>query len=575
MRSPFKFLYPFTLADKKVFFGRKKETRQLYRQVLRTRLLLLYGLSGTGKTSLIQCGLAGEFDGPDWLPLWIRHQSDINESLQSAIWRLLPGAKGSIPEQIGQLYQHYLRPVYLIFDQFEELFILGKEDERKIFESTLKAIMVNDLPCTVLLAMREEYLGRLYRLEKAIPGLFDFRMRVEPMDTTNVKNVLRDSFREFNISVEGNEDDRFEEMIRNVSRERFGIELPYLQVYLDQLWRQDFDRTYPAGAILPEGTLPPLEFTKQEIEDFGTIDKVLFRFLTEQKQLIQAQIREKDSTTPIDAVKLVLDGFVSEEGTKRPVRYIRQEGMVAISPAQQGFFPVLPASTLTLCLHELERAKILRSEDDYIELAHDSLARIIDAERSDEQRERNNMKSQIKLAFVNFKKSQEYLTPKQLVRFEDVVPELNTEERMFFEDSKKARKEEVNIELEKERTQAQKIRNWLIAAVVAFIVAVIGVVYAYYQQQEAEKEKQNAEKETIRADSLRSVSEKNLKQFQATQLKAYLLDAETFLKSGEKSEVDSALKFARTVNGTYFKGSDEYKKNQKEIEKVEDKRKIK
>ncbi len=65
--------------------------------------------------------------------------------------------------------------------------------------------MEDDLPCTVIMVMREEYLGRLYRLEKALPNLFDFRMRVEPMNTKNVETVLRDSFREFNISVEGKE----------------------------------------------------------------------------------------------------------------------------------------------------------------------------------------------------------------------------------------------------------------------------------------------------------------------------------------------------------------------------------
>jgi hypothetical protein len=81
MKSPFKFLDPFTLADKDVFFGRDKETRQLYRQVQQTPFLIIYGLSGTGKTSLIQCGLAAEFDGPDWLPLWIRHQTNIKSVL--------------------------------------------------------------------------------------------------------------------------------------------------------------------------------------------------------------------------------------------------------------------------------------------------------------------------------------------------------------------------------------------------------------------------------------------------------------------------------------------------------------
>ena len=37
-RSPFKFLDPFTLADRSVFFGRDKEVETLYRLVLKTPL---------------------------------------------------------------------------------------------------------------------------------------------------------------------------------------------------------------------------------------------------------------------------------------------------------------------------------------------------------------------------------------------------------------------------------------------------------------------------------------------------------------------------------------------------------
>ncbi|WP_149243066.1 leucine-rich repeat domain-containing protein [Dyadobacter sp. 32] len=489
MRSPFKFLDPFTLADKNVFFGRKKETLQLYRQVLRTRLLLLYGLSGTGKSSLIQCGLAGEFNGPEWLPLWIRKESDINDSLQSAIRRLLPVAKDSIPEQVRQLYQKYLRPIYLIFDQFEEIFILGTPSERTQFISTLKNLLADDSPCTIILVIREEYLGRLYQFEKAIPGLFDFRMRVERMDTANVKSVLRDSFREFNIAMEQPEEILLDEIINNISLERSGIELPYLQVYLDQLYRQDLGRTYPNDSSQKGNPWPTLEFTRQEIQDFGTIDKVLFRFLNQQKQRIQHVLVESDFAIAPETVKLVLDGFVTDEGTKRPIRYARHEGTIKIDPAQQVLFPALPELTLTLCLDELERAKILRVGDDFIEIAHDTLAQIIDNERSDEQRERNNMRSQIRLALAMFSKTGDYLTPKQLVRFEDIVPQLDEKERKFFQDSKKVRDNEANENLKKEKEQASRIRNWLIVAVVGFIVAAIGGVYAYWQQQNAEKEK--------------------------------------------------------------------------------------
>ena len=61
MQSPFKFLDSYEKSDKEQFFGRNKEIAQLYNALHTSNLMLLYGASGTGKTSLINCGLANEF----------------------------------------------------------------------------------------------------------------------------------------------------------------------------------------------------------------------------------------------------------------------------------------------------------------------------------------------------------------------------------------------------------------------------------------------------------------------------------------------------------------------------------
>ena len=85
MKSPFKFLDSFTKEDKDIFFGRDKETEELYQKVFESKLLLIYGVSGTGKSSLLQCGLANKFQESDWLPISIRRGGDINESLRKSI----------------------------------------------------------------------------------------------------------------------------------------------------------------------------------------------------------------------------------------------------------------------------------------------------------------------------------------------------------------------------------------------------------------------------------------------------------------------------------------------------------
>jgi RNase P protein component len=463
--SPFKFLDAFTFADRDAFFGRDKEIAQLYALVFKTPLLLIYGASGTGKTSLIQCGLANTLDGTDWLPLHIRRNIDVNHSMDLALNEYLPNpqnTEGSLKENIEALYQHYLRPVFLIFDQFEELFIFGTKSERDLFIDRIKMILDNDLPCNILIVIREEYLGQLYPLEKEIPELFNFRMRVEPMDTIHVKKVLTQSFAKFNISVESPVDERLGDIVDNVSHGKSGIELPYLQVYLDKLYKETFERLYP-NQTNPKEEWLPLSLKEKDIKDFGTIDNVLDKFLIEQQEEIQNQLSEKDPSVKRDIVRQILDAFVSDEGTKRPIRYKRENDSIKLETSEQRFFPTVTPFILNFCLTAMESARLIRSDNNNMELAHDSLAALIDKRRTDEQRERNDIKRQIRSIFQNFQRTNEYLTQKQIAVSEDVLSELNLEAELiqFFNESKAARLNDAAIELKKEKERNEQLQKAL------------------------------------------------------------------------------------------------------------------
>ncbi|MBK8567714.1 MAG: ATP-binding protein [Saprospiraceae bacterium] len=67
--APFKFLDSYQKEDKEVFFGREAETDALYDALSGVKHLLVYGPSGAGKTSLIECGLRNQFSDADWFAL--------------------------------------------------------------------------------------------------------------------------------------------------------------------------------------------------------------------------------------------------------------------------------------------------------------------------------------------------------------------------------------------------------------------------------------------------------------------------------------------------------------------------
>ena len=141
IKSPFKFLDSFTKEDKAIFFGRDHETEELYQKVFESKLLLIYGVSGTGKSSLLQCGLANKFQESDWLPISIRRGGNINESLRKGITNFQlritnsnndgKQQQPSLKKLLRNLYLDNFKPIYLIFDQFEELFIFGSKPNAK------------------------------------------------------------------------------------------------------------------------------------------------------------------------------------------------------------------------------------------------------------------------------------------------------------------------------------------------------------------------------------------------------------------------------------------------------------
>ncbi|MEO6037929.1 MAG: ATP-binding protein, partial [Saprospiraceae bacterium] len=178
MTSPFKLLDAYTAADRDQFFGREEEEAALYDMVAKNRLILIYGQSGTGKTSLVQCGLAAHFDVTDWYPLNIRRQVDLNDTLYRRLVQASGVAAGqAVVAMLDMLYATYLRPAYLIFDQLEELFILGTVAEQEAFAETIRSILQSTVPCRLLFVIREEYLACLYAFERTVPTLFDRRLR--------------------------------------------------------------------------------------------------------------------------------------------------------------------------------------------------------------------------------------------------------------------------------------------------------------------------------------------------------------------------------------------------------------
>lgn len=344
--SPFKFLDSYSKDDREIFFGRDAEIEELYDRVFETNLILLYGASGTGKTSLIDCGLANRFESTDWVPITIRRQEHLVHSLQEAIAekaRNPLAADWPIRRKLRSLYLDYFKPIYLIFDQFEEVFIMGSELEQVEFFEIIKELLQTDLQLKVLLSMREEYIAYLSDFEQVIPSLFDNRMRIEKMTRVHLGEVIGGTAESFAIEIDDAEH-TINLIIDNIMDQRDGVELGNLQIYLDKLYRNDWERRGQQER--------PIRFDKPLIQATRQLKDVLSDFLDEQLQLIEREL-EEDGIPGKGIPQDILFELVTEDATKR--------SLTGDSLKEQMYQrKAVDATVVDYCLKRLNELRIVR-----------------------------------------------------------------------------------------------------------------------------------------------------------------------------------------------------------------------
>jgi len=374
MKSPFKFLDSYTVDDYPIFFGRNRETEALYDALNGVKHIVVYGPSGAGKTSLIECGLRNKFSSADWYALTIRRGNDLNKSLINAIRNSLSNTEGLAEdtlfgEAVERLFAERFRPIYLLFDQFEELLILGEEQEQKDFFERLNQLIQYKVPCRVLLIMREEFIGRLSQYEEQCPHILQHLFRLEKMSRTNVETVITNTLEAKYYK------DKF--VVQNPSRigakilpplqdSRQEIQLAHVQVFLNRLWLQ-------ARQKAPDNSLPVI--TDDLVDPTDKLHSVLDDFL-------KKELETFGDDKPIE----VLSTMISEHNTKLQV----SEADITTQLEKNQVQLECPLEEITQYFKERRIIRTLRADNQIkYEISHDVLADVVGSNRTDKMRLRN------------------------------------------------------------------------------------------------------------------------------------------------------------------------------------------
>lgn len=505
LHSPFKFLDSYQKADADVFFGREKETEALYNALSGVKHLMLYGPSGAGKTSLIECGLRNQFSDADWYALTIRKGADINASVFTAINEALTekieldpvtqmplNTEAEFGPAVEQLFAERYQPVYLLFDQFEELLISGEEDEKKKFFTLLNKLIRNKVPCRIMLIMREEFIGHLSEFEPLCPTIFQHRFRVEKMGRKNVEEVIEHILEAPAYSSFFKVDDSHklaESILSKLPDKKKEIELAHVQVFLGELW----DR---AQITKKENELPLLGSAL--IHDEDNLEKILESFLKKQMTELEESYGER---VPLE----LLAAMISERFTKLQL----SEAAIKEDLEQKK---VVCKKTIGELLAELHQRRIIRplksGDETQYEISHDVLALVVGQNLTEEMKMREKASDIYKVYQERqglFSQDDiDYLRPFQ--QNLSYPPDL----QIRIDESIAAIKNQREQEQLRTRKRLRTLYSLLTLAAVALVVAVIFYLDANKATEKAKKSETAAKIDQRRADSLSKVANRAL-----------------------------------------------------------------
>jgi beta-lactam-binding protein with PASTA domain/Tol biopolymer transport system component len=195
---------PFAHGDREIFFGRDAEIAEIVSLVIARRSVLLYAVSGAGKSSLLRAGVdvalvdqGFEVLGPARFQSPVAPPADARNAFSFAMLRELRVALDLHEEEgvdaamsIGDFLAALPRgvdtygfpsPRVLVIDQFEEIFTLYPDhwEERSGFLREVADALDRDSQLRILIAVREEYIAQLEQYADLLPGLLRARFHLE------------------------------------------------------------------------------------------------------------------------------------------------------------------------------------------------------------------------------------------------------------------------------------------------------------------------------------------------------------------------------------------------------------
>jgi len=290
-RCPYVGLVPYSEEDAPFFFGREREREIITANLFSSRLTLLYGASGVGKSSVLRAGVAHHLHqrygrnrdkrgSTEFAVVYFNSWTDdplasLTEEIRKMAARVSnkevdglfpPGRDWDLAlEDFTDIIGGQL---LIILDQFEDFFQYHRhEDAEKTFAYQFpKAVNRPDLRANFLISIREDALAKLDRFKGVIPELFENYLRIDHLSHEAAREAIERPIEAHNrlyatpgeeISIEPSLVDAVLEQVetgrdiwretgnktegigKKISQADTFIETPYLQLVMTRLWDEE------------------------------------------------------------------------------------------------------------------------------------------------------------------------------------------------------------------------------------------------------------------------------------------------------------------------------------------------
>ena len=284
--SPYVGLTPYSEDDGAFFFGRGRETELIIANLFASRLTLLYGPSGVGKSSVLRAGVVRRLrkenphdstDVPGLAVVVFNAWRDdpiaaLNQAISQAVGEPATVRAGSPELSLVDTLRSWTERIHgqllIILDQFEEYFLYhGRVDGGGTFAHEFpRAVNREDLDVNFLISIREDAVAKLDRFKGRIPDLFTNYLRVEHLRRAAARTAVEGPIAQFNLLMGNGAPYRIEpELVDAVLDQvragqlvvgqtgtgavqipgddpaRTQIETSHLQIVMKRLWKEETD----------------------------------------------------------------------------------------------------------------------------------------------------------------------------------------------------------------------------------------------------------------------------------------------------------------------------------------------